>query len=101
MVQIRKTNIEIRWNRKEILDIYDENGYKQKQYPAKAALLKEKYYKFECIDVRDIEHLLRYMSSNEKQQEFSYCFDKKRVYNDCNYKMIHVMDDKMRLKNLQ
>ena len=80
------------WNRQEILDIYNNNGYKCKKYPAKAALLKEQYYKFACIDTMDIEHLLRYMSSNEGKEEFTYCFDKKLVYNDCNYKIMHVMD---------
>ena len=54
LVQIRRTDIEMRWNGNEILDIYNENGYKHKQYPAKAALLKEKCYKFDSIDVRKL-----------------------------------------------
>ena len=96
----KRNGIEIAWNRQEMLDVFNNNGYKYKKYPAKAALLKEKYHKFACIDTMDIEHLLRCMRSNEGKEEFTYCFDKKLVYKDCNYEIMHVMDDKNRMENL-
>ena len=46
--------MKISWNRKEILDIYDTSKHQDEQYPVKARLLKDKFYKFAHLDVKDV-----------------------------------------------
>ena len=45
------------------------------------------------------EHLLRHMPQNETKNEFSYCLNRKRTYNDC--KIISTPDHQTRLTLIQ
>ena len=90
----------ITWDRREIHDIYNDNGIKRlTRYPAKSRLLHKEYHEFDGLSVTQIEHLLRHMASNDKQEDWMYNMDSKGTYNDCvinNY-----TEDQLKLKNIQ
>ena len=78
LIQRQRTAIEISWNRQEILDIYNKHNIKSlARYPSKARCLQQYYSKFDGLSLRDIEKLLRHMSSNEND------LDTNCTYHDC------------------
>ena len=100
MIQRRKTETEITWNRQEIQDIYNKHKIKPRtRYPAKSRLLQKEYRKFDGLSVQQIEHLLQYMSSNEGQDDWKYNMDRKRTYNDC--VVSSYTETELELRNLQ
>ena len=64
----------------------------------KARLLKRKFPEFACVDASHIEHLLKYMRNSDKN-EFTYCLDQSRMYNDC--VIAPDLDDSYKLEALQ
>ena len=64
------------WKKQEIYDIFDKHYYIKKRYPAKTKLLHKKFRKFACIDVVDIEHLLRWMKQQPMRTEYEYSLNK-------------------------
>ena len=93
-------NDEIIWNRKDIEVIWKNKQVKPRaRYPAKARALFRNYDKFEGLSIVEIEHLLRCMSSNERQEEWVYNMNRKRSYNDCT--VSNYTEDQLRLKDIE
>ena len=66
-----------------MVDLHDTHTLKRKISPANAYSLNDKHHEFAHLDVRDVEHLLRYRTLSETRIEFKFCVDEKRKYIDC------------------
>ena len=80
MIQIRRTEIKLSWNKQEIKDINIKHKYLYKTYPAEVKLLQKKLDKFSGLSAMDIEHLLRCMPLNDRKSQFVHTLNGKRTY---------------------